>query len=390
MGFFEDVQEILSAFKKPKRMWMFSATMPKPILNLIKKDFKNPQVIMDKHDTSTNIDIEQRYYIVRPKNKREALCLLLDSLPDIYAIVFCRTRMDTKELADELLSRGYNAESLHGEMSQAQRESAMMKFKSRKANLMICTDVAARGIDVNNLTHVINFGLPLDQGSYLHRIGRTGRAGMKGIAITLLEPSHVSLVKRLERFVRAEIKLCRLPQVTDLKKNMVNRELQSISTMMEAVVDKGDEFKLDPTFQVFQNSVSHLSKDELLKLMFTWKFNKDLRRYDSLSSLDDISSSRSSSSNSRSRKSMDYTRKRNIGSGQVRLFLNVGKEDGLRLNVLLKHLARNTGINKEDIQNVDMKKRFSFFNIPKRYGKTFLQLKSLKINNRQVRMEYSQ
>lgn len=382
MGFLDDVQEIMASFNKEKRLWMFSATMPKTILQLIKKNFRKPEVVKIEKKTLSNEDISQRYYMVSRKNRLEALCRIIDTEPDMYGIIFCRTRMDTKELADELLTRGYPVETLHGDMGQAQRDLSMQKFKKQKVKLMICTDVAARGIDVNNLTHVVNYGVPQDVESYVHRIGRTGRAGMKGEALTFVDPRDSNMIRRIEDYTKKKMTKSKLPTVEDLKSVRIIKELDAMMPIVEAILDKGDNFKLDETFDVFQEALSEFSKEELLKIFFTRIFNKELKRYGHQDDLD-------AKEGKRSEKTSKGKRKKKAKSGNIRLFLNRGKDDGINLNILLDDFSKQTGIKRQQIQNVDLKGRFSFLEIPERFGDKVISNPKLKINNQKVRLEYT-
>lgn len=286
MGFLDDVQEILKVLPPERNIWMFSATMPKPIINLVNKEFKDPQILKIEKTTLSNADIEQKYFLIRPKYQMEALCRLLDFETDMYGIVFCKTKKEVGELGVELLARGHKVDVLHGDLNQNQRDAAMKKFKSGHISLLVCTDVAARGIDVNNLTHVINFGFPQDMESYVHRIGRTGRAGTKGKAYTLVDPHQSGKLRYLERFVKTKLEPAKLPTVAKLKVALVDRELASMATLVETVKEKGEDFKLDETYDHFKESLEGLSRDQILKVLFSQKFRKDLRRYQDLGELD--------------------------------------------------------------------------------------------------------
>ena len=393
MGFLEDVQQILQAMSEKRNLWMFSATMPPPILKLMEKMFHNPQIIQGSKNNVSSENIEQRYYLVKQKYHNEALCRLIESETDMYGIVFCRTRMATRELADELMLRGYRIETLHGEMNQVSRDAAMQRFKKKTSKLMICTDVAARGIDIDRVSHVINFDLPQDLETYIHRIGRTGRAGLKGVAISLVDPRSFSKIKRLEQFTKRQIIRHKLPSTAEMKTKLVSLKLQKLSPLAETVTEKGDDFRLDPTFSMFKSSLEHLSSEELLKLMFTWNLKEPLRRYDLMSDLDE---------NLPEKRSMERERSAPFGRGgkqrfgqtkhanDTRLFLNMGKDDGLQLSVLLSDLSEQTGIQKQLIRNVNMKPKFSFIDIPVRFQHAVLTKKNIKISNRRVRFEVSQ
>ncbi len=386
----EDVQQILTSFPESKRAWMFSATMPKPIRHLIEKEFKNPTFVQIKKQTLSNADIEQCYYLVKERNHREALCRILDASPDIYGLIFCRTRQDTMELSSHLLSKGHKIETLHGEMSQAQRDVAMNRFKTQSSSLMVCTDVAARGIDVNNLTHVINYGLPQDLEIYVHRIGRTGRAGMKGTAITLVDQKHFQRLKRTERLTKQPITLKRLPSVESLKITRINRELTKLSPIMEAVVEKGSEFEVDATFDIFESNFSGLSKDDLLKIMFTWGFKKHIKSYNNQGELDQKPrEKRPPRRNSKRDLDKGTRNERNLRNRGVRLQLNMGHKDGLRLHSLLNTLSRQVGIHKHLIQNVNLGSDSSFLEVPKKVAQVIRKKRNLTLNKKPVRYDYA-
>ncbi len=310
MGFFEDVQVILEGFNSQRQLIMFSATMPAPIVKLINRSFNNPEMVKIKKKSLSNDDIEQKYFVVREKHFKEALARLIDDAGDMYGIVFCQTKIETKKVADDLKKRGHTAEVLNGDMGQPERDHAMKNFKDKKVNLLICTDVAARGIDVDNLTHVFNFGAPRDNESYVHRIGRTGRAGTKGKAYTIVGPKSAFIMRSIEKHVNKKIPQEKLPSVEKLKRNMVEKELTSAEQILGAIKLKGDEFKTEDSFDLILENFSDLSKDELLKLMFVWKFNKDMRHLNNLADIETVTSTGAAKRPARSRPG----RNRNAGA----------------------------------------------------------------------------
>lgn len=285
MGFLDDVQLILKSFPSNRKTWMFSATMPAPIVNMVQNDFRDPVVVSIKKKTLSNADIEQRYYVVDQRQRREALYRLLQVEKDLYGIVFCRTRVETKELTSYLVERGLKVEGLSGEMSQSQREYTMSRFRLRKVNLLICTDVAARGIDINDLTHVFNYGLPQDMDSYVHRIGRTGRAGSKGIAATLVDPRDMGFLRKIEKLTKSQMIASQLPSVTEMKKELITSKLSKMEGIKKTLEDKGEEFKLDNSFEAFSSFFEGLDSEQLKKLFFTYMFNRDLIRLDEIGDL---------------------------------------------------------------------------------------------------------
>lgn len=375
MGFFEDVKTILAKFEESKRLWMFSATMPKPILDLIQKSFNNPKIVKIQNKTMSNEDIDQRYYVVLRKNHGEALCRILDTEPNFYGLIFCRTKVDTREVADELITRGYKVDTLNGDMGQNERDTAMAKFKSQKVNILVCTDVAARGIDVSNLTHVVNYNLPMDSESYVHRIGRTGRAGMKGISISLVDPKELFKVRKIEQFTKKLMTKSKLPTIETLKSSIVLAELERMSAIIQAITEKGSDFKVDESYEIFANKFNEFSKEEILKIFFSLSFNQKLKRFNQLGNIDCEKSSNSISYSS---------------NGSVRLFMNMGKDDGLNLKMLLDDVSKEFSIPRNQIQKVELKNRFSFFEVPAQLGDTFVNNKNLIIRRRKINFEISQ
>ncbi len=280
MGFIDDVQTIIDSLNQDKKMWMFSATMPHPIVKLIENKFSTPKIVRVKKKTLSNADIKQFYCVVRRKHFAEALQRFIASSKECYGMIFCETRYETKELADLLLTKGISVVSLHGELNQSQRDFAMKKFKDRKVDLLICTDVAARGIDVSNMTHVFNMGLPRQNESYIHRIGRTGRAGMKGTAISFVTPDDMRKLRQVEYLIGQRIEALKLPHPTELKKIKIFNELDKMNALRVAVVDKEGAFQIDSTYKYFENYFKDLSKEQILKLLFSYRFNKEIRQLD--------------------------------------------------------------------------------------------------------------
>jgi len=378
MGFIDDVKTILSCLGETKKTWMFSATMPAPILSLMKTYLKDPLVVKVQKKTSTNESIEQKHYVVRHSQMSEAVCRILDSLEDYYGMIFCRTKIDAKSLADELNARGYPSDSMHGDMSQQQRDLTMRNFKQKKIKMLVCTDVAARGIDVDNLTHVINYGLPQDIESYVHRIGRTGRAGMTGVAITLCEPSERYRLRMVENNTKARIVQAVLPTPTELKQVLVRKELKKFDELIESI----DRLEAD---EVFAEKFASMEKADLLKVMYNHLFKSQISRYDSAPSLD-IQEQRRPDSRDRNQSSAQPAGRANH-SGNMRFFVNIGKEHGLNLKTLLNSIAGMVNVDERMIRNVDMKETFSFLELPQNFGDALLKVNGPMINDRTVRFE---
>jgi ATP-dependent RNA helicase DeaD len=381
MGFIDDVKTILSCLGETKRTWMFSATMPAPILSLMKTYLKDPMVVKVQKKTQTNESIEQKHYVVRHSQMSEAVCRILDSLEDYYGMIFCRTKVEAKTLADELNARGYPSDSLHGDMSQQQRDITMKNFKNKKINMLVCTDVAARGIDVDNLSHVINFGLPQDIESYVHRIGRTGRAGLKGIAISLIEPSERYRLRMVENNTKARIVQAVLPTPKELKQVLVRKELKKFDELIANIENL-------ETDEVFAEKFEAMDKADLLKVMYNHLFKSQITRYDSAPSLDIQEQRRTDTRTDRgpARDNAQGTGRANH-SGNMRFFVNIGKEHGLNLKTLLNSIAGMVNVDERMIRNVDMKETFSFLELPQTFGDALLKVTGPMINERTVRFE---
>jgi ATP-dependent RNA helicase DeaD len=392
MGFIDDVKQILSNLGPAKKTWMFSATMPGPILNLIKTYLKDPLVIKIQKKTSTNASIEQKHYVVRFEHMPEAITRILDSLEDYYGMIFCRTKVDAKCLADELNSRGYPSDSMHGDMSQQQRDLTMKNFKNKKIKMLVCTDVAARGIDVDNLTHVINFGLPQDIESYVHRIGRTGRAGQSGIAITIVEPGERYRLRQVENNTRALIPKATLPTTSELKDVLVRKELKQFDKLIEGIDSLEDN-------AIFNEKFASMEKSDLLKIVYNHLLKAQIDRYESRPSLEvqerrpDPRNDQRQDYRSEARTGGNDSRRseapagRPSAAGSVRFFVNVGREHGVTLSTLLSSISGMVNVEERMIKNVDLKESFSFLEVPERYSDALLKMNGPTINERKVRFE---
>lgn len=271
MGFIEDIEEILRNTNPDKRMLLFSATMPKRILTLAKRYMGKYELVSVKKEQLTTNLTEQLYFEVSPLDKFEALCRIINIEKEFYGIVFCRTKLDVENVANKLMERGYNSEALHGDISQSQRERILKKFKRQRINILVATDVAARGIDVNNLTHVINYALPQDPESYVHRIGRTGRAGNQGTAITFIEPGEYRKLSYIKKIAKANIKKGQLPQIDDVisaKKSKIKNEIENIiesGDYTEYIKLAQDLLKVSDTEKVLAALLRYSFQDELNK-----------------------------------------------------------------------------------------------------------------------------
>ncbi|AEF96974.1 DEAD/DEAH box helicase [Methanotorris igneus] len=234
MGFIDDVEEILRHTNKNKRVLLFSATLPRTILNLAKRYMEEYRLVSVKKETLTTNLVEQIYYEVSNSKKFEALCRVIDVEDDFYGLVFCKTRADVNEVANKLIEKGYEADALHGDIAQKQRERILNRFKKKRINILVATDVAARGIDINNLTHVINYSLPQNPESYVHRIGRTGRAGKKGTAISFVTPNEYRKLKYIKKIAKVNIRKEKLPEIDDVINAKKSKILNNIVEIIKS------------------------------------------------------------------------------------------------------------------------------------------------------------
>ncbi|WP_300729355.1 DEAD/DEAH box helicase [uncultured Rikenella sp.] len=335
MGFIDDVDEILSYAPDERRIFLFSATMPDRIAGLSRKYMRDIEVLRVENKQVTADLTDQIYFEVRESDKFDALTRIIDVENDFYGIVFCRTKVAVDQLVNNLLERGYAAEGLHGDVSQSQREKILRKFKKRHSNILVATDVAARGIDVSNLTHVINYSLPQDPESYVHRIGRTGRAGNEGTAITFISPAENRQFMFLQRQVKAEIRKETLPtghDIVEMKKLKIKDELAEI-VENETYTDYDE---------IARELLAELDPEVALAALMRLAFKNELDE-----------------SNYPEIRRIDVNRR-----GTSRLFIGLGKSSGYRPKLIVELLARECGIPQQKIDDVKCMDDFSFATIP--------------------------
>lgn len=336
MGFVDDVEEIMAATNDYKRTMLFSATMPQRIAQLSKKYMHDTQILKVESTQMTADLTDQIYFEVKESNKFDALTRIIDIEPEFYGIVFARTKVGVDEIVNKLIERGYAADALHGDVSQAQREKILRKFKRKTVNILVATDVAARGIDVNNLTHVINYSLPQDTESYVHRIGRTGRAGNEGTAITFISNSEYRQFTAMKREVKTEIRKEMLPTAEDviaMKRSRIKNDLQEIISGEELV-----ENYHTMASEILAEYDPQMALAALLKLAFKSELEQE--------SYPEI-------------RSFSVDRK-----GTARLFIAVGRVDGFTPPKLVEMLKRETGLNDHKIDDVRILDNFSFVTVP--------------------------
>ena len=335
MGFIEDVEEILSNTNDYRRILLFSATMPERIIRLSKKYMRDVEILRVPAQEVTTELTDQIYFEVRDSDKFDALTRIIDVEPEFYGIVFCRTKIGVDEVVNKLTERGYAAEGLHGDVSQVQREKILKRFKKKLANILVATDVAARGIDINNLTHVINYSLPQDTESYVHRIGRTGRAGNTGTAITFISHSEYRQFSSLKREIKVDIQKVALPSaqdVVEIKKTQIKDDL------IEIVESESYRKYTEMAGEVLQNLDPEVALAALLKLAFKNELEE--------SSYPEI-------------RSINVDRK-----GTARLFISIGKMDGFDARKLTDMLKRECRLPDNKIDDVRVMDSYSFVTVP--------------------------
>jgi ATP-dependent RNA helicase DeaD len=355
MGFKEDIDDILEKTPDDKCVWLFSATMPKEVARIAKNYMEQPFEITVGGKNETNKNIEHHAYTVRDRDRYPALKRLLDFNPDIYGLVFCRTRRDTAAVADKLMQDGYSAEPIHGDLSQAQRDRVMSKFRDKTLQVLVATDVAARGIDVNDITHVIHYQLPEEVENYTHRSGRTARAGKKGISVAIAGTKDGRRLKSIERIIGTQFVHQKLPTADDI---CVNQLMHMVNKMTEVEVNKEGIAKYLPAVI---EKFNDFTKEELIERFVSAEFNQFLKYYEKSRSIDADQSSGRDGGRDRDR---GGRRDRNDDS-KNRFFVNIGQKDGLNQGALLRLICDNTGLKSNSIGKIDVLNNFSFFDAEK-------------------------
>ncbi len=342
MGFIEDMEEIMKHTNSDKRTLLFSATMPQKIKDLARKYMDGYELVKAKKETLTTNLTEQIYFEVKVSDKFEALCRIIDIEDGFYGLIFCRTKIDVDSIANHLIDRGYDAEAIHGDISQQQREKTLNRFKKQTVNILVATDVAARGIDVNNLTHVINYSLPQDPESYVHRIGRTGRAGQEGTAITFITPSEYRRLMFIQRIAKTEIKKAKLPKVKDI----INAKKKKIYDDLAAILE-GDEVNTE-YYNWAKTLLENNKPTDILASILNYCFEDELNP-DAYGEIKEVAASRGRQLESH---------------GTTRLFVALGKKDKLNPKKLVKLITGRVHIKSRQIGDIQVMENFSFVTVP--------------------------
>ncbi|MGR5588606.1 DEAD/DEAH box helicase [Bacteroides thetaiotaomicron] len=376
MGFTDSINAILADVPKERNTLLFSATMSPEIARISKNYLQNAKEITIGRKNESTSNVKHVAYTVQAKDKYAALKRIVDYYPQIYGIIFCRTRKETQEIADKLMQEGYNADSLHGELSQAQRDAVMQKFRIRNLQLLVATDVAARGLDVDDLTHVINYGLPDDTESYTHRSGRTGRAGKTGTSIAIINLREKGKLREIERIIGKKFIAGEMPtgkQICEKQLIKVIDELEKVKVNEEEITDFMPEI---------YRKLEWLSKEDLIKRMVSHEFNRFLDHYRDREEIETPTDSRERNTHdSRERGS------RKAAPGFTRLFINLGKMDSFFPSELISLLNSNTR-GRIELGRIDLMKNFSFFEVEEKEAQNVVKaLNRANWNGRKVSVE---
>lgn len=361
MGFVDDIEAILNEINRERQTLLFSATMPASIRNLSRKYMKSPVTVTISKKEVTAPSIDQRYYQVLERNKQEALCRIIDSQDPDLGIIFCRTKKGVAELTEALQARGYLVDGLHGDLTQPQRDAVMRKFRDNTIDFLIATDVAARGIDVQNISHVINFDIPQDPESYVHRIGRTGRAGRKGQALTLVTPREMKHLRSIEEEINMRIPAHQIPSIEEV----VEKQQSSWKNL---IVDQIDDNEEDLT--LFESLTNELLEEyepkQIISSLMKLNFSASIGEYDSGYNFGETGGAK----------------------GMVRFFINVGKNVNMSPKILIEEISEAVGIPGKAIGRIDIFDKFTFVEVPEEVAPfVYEALRYSKINGARVNLE---
>ncbi len=356
MGFQEDLNEILGGIPEEHRTLLFSATMSKEIESIARKYLKDTKEIQVGSRNEGAEHVNHIYYMVKAQDKYLALKRVVDYYPRIYGIVFCRTRMETQEIADKLIQDGYNADALHGDLSQQQRDLTMQKFRQHRTQLLVATDVAARGLDVNDLTHVINYGLPDDTENYTHRSGRTGRAGKKGTSISIVHIREKGKIRIIEKAIQKQFERGTLPSGKEICQKQLYRVIDDIER-----VDVMEEEIAEVLPEVVRRW-EWLDKEELIKRIVSREFGRFLAYYADAPEIEEVQESKGGGGKERTKRN-GRGGPRQAEEGYTRLFLNVGKIDGFYAKEVIGLINRATKGMQVEVGKIDLMKSFTFVEV---------------------------
>jgi ATP-dependent RNA helicase DeaD len=375
MGFYEDIVNILSTSPDEKSTWLFSATMPQEVARIAKQFMHDPLEITVGTKNSGSATVSHEFYLVNARDRYEALKRLADANPDIFSVVFCRTKRDTQAVAERLIEDGYSAAALHGDLSQAQRDGVMKSFRGRQIQMLVATDVAARGIDVDNITHVVNYQLPDEIEIYNHRSGRTGRAGKLGTSIVIVTKSELRKISSIERTIKQKFEEKTIPSGIEIC------EIQLLH-LANKIKDTEVDHEIDSYLPAINNVLEDLTKEELIKKMVSVEFNRFINYYKKNRDL--------SSQSAGNERREDRGDRPVSNSDAVRYFVNIGSRDNFDWMQLKDFLKETLDLGRDDVYKVDVKEGFSFFNTDAEHSDKVMEiLNNTQIEGRRINVEIS-
>jgi ATP-dependent RNA helicase DeaD len=375
MGFQEELDEILKLTPETKRIWLFSATMPSEAARIARAYMTDPVEVTVGQPNVGAANIEHACYVIKEKDRYPALKRLIDFQPHIYGLIFCRTREETRSVAEKLMKDGYSAEALHGDLSQEQRSAIMRKFRDRTLQILVATDVAARGLDVDAITHVINYNLPDEAERYTHRSGRTARAGKSGASLVLVNTREARRIPDLERRSGVRFTMGRIPQGRDICEKQL---FAMVEKMVQVEVNREEiEPYLPPVFKMLRN----LEKEELIQRFVSMEFNRFLNYYRHSGDLNaHMATGRAPKAKSQ----------RQPGRPMQRLFINVGRMDNIREGAIVRLVCEQAGIGSDKIGQIQLKREFTLFDVDKQLAARVVKaLKGARLDRRKVEIRFA-
>ena len=375
MGFSDSINEIFESLPEEHSTLMFSATMSREVERVAKQYLRDYETIVVGSRNEGAENVNHIYYMVQAKDKYLALKRIVDFYPKIFAIIFCRTKLETQEVADKLIRDGYNAEALHGDLSQQQRDLTMQKFRQHTVQLLVATDVAARGLDVDDLTHVINFGLPDDIENYTHRSGRTGRAGKKGTSISIVHTKEKHKIRNIEKEIGKKFVEAEIPSAEEICKKQLYKVMDQI------VKTDVDDEEIAPFMQDISRYFEYIDKEEIIKKIVSLEFGKFLAYYADAPEIEKPVADKHEKKPQTDRQKIQNK----AAKGYKRLFINLGKKDGFFPGVLMQTLNRYVG-GRQEVGHIDLLDTISYFEVPEKDArKVMLQLTGIRFKGRIVR-----
>ena len=363
MGFKEDIDDILETTPESKNVWLFSATMPKDVARIAKTYMTEPLEVSIGHKNQANENIEHIFYLVKERDRYEAVKRLIDFHPQIYGLIFCRTKHETGTVAEKLAREGYNAEPLHGDLTQPMRDRVMARFRSKELQILVATDVAARGIDVDDITHVINYNLPDDNENYTHRSGRTARAGKTGQSLVLITPKEGFKIKSIEKQMRTQFNQGQIPNAEEIC------EIQLMKLIQNTIDINVKEKDIEKFMPQILASFETMDKTEIIKKFVSAEFNRFIEYYDRAGDLNQ----RAKQDSGRERGERKDKGQRARDEGKTRFFLSAGRRDGLNPGALLRVVCDAAGIKSDVIGRIDIMTSYAFFDVDEAHTERILK-----------------